>query len=136
MKTFISLGVGVNSTAILALIKQGKLVYENPVVVFADTGAERPETYDYLKYLKTVSPIPIQVIQSKEGSLRDYCLKRKCLPQRHMRWCSDRWKQKPLNAFKKERLEADEDWKWIIGIDFDEQQRIGRWRINGYTLVV
>lgn len=97
MKYFINLGCGVNSTAILALIAQGELNYENPLVVFADTGAEKPETYAYLDYLKTVSPLPINVVRSKEGSLVDYCEKKVILPQRFARWCSDRWKHKPLN---------------------------------------
>ncbi len=42
--TVINIGGGVNSTAILALIKLGKLSYENPRAMFADTGAEKPET--------------------------------------------------------------------------------------------
>jgi hypothetical protein len=128
METFISIGAGVNSTAILALIKLGKLRYENPIAVFADTGAEKPETYEYLQYLQTVSPIPIQTTTGKEGSLWEYCKERKILPMRHLRWCSDRWKQKPLENFRKANLNDGEDFKTVIGIDYGEQNRIRKWK--------
>jgi hypothetical protein len=128
VRTFISIGAGVNSTAILALIKLGKLQYENPIAMFADTGGEKPETYEYLAYLQTVSPLPIQIIKGKEGSLWEYCKERKILPMRHLRWCSDRWKQKPLTNFRKANLDNREEFITIMGIDYGEKHRINRWK--------
>ena len=122
MKTYINFGGGVNSTAIIALIKMKKLNYDNCEAIFADTGAERSDTYDYIEYIKTVSPIPIITVKSKEGSLKDYCKEKKILPMRLLRWCSQRWKHKPLEDYK------EEGSKTIIGIDFGEAKRAARWR--------
>jgi 3'-phosphoadenosine 5'-phosphosulfate sulfotransferase (PAPS reductase)/FAD synthetase len=51
MKQYIfSWGGGVNSTAILAMIKLGmlpELTKDNTHIVFADTGAEMPYTYEH-----------------------------------------------------------------------------------------
>jgi len=128
-KEFINCGLGVNSTAILALIKLGKLKYENPYCVFADVGAEKPETYEYLEYLKKVSPLPIFIVKAKEkkGNLYEYCKKNEILPQRFMRWCTHRWKRKPLEDFRKGNLEKNENYKIIIGIAYDEKHRATRW---------
>ena len=137
MKTFLNMGLGVNSTAILALIKLGRLKYENPIAIFADVGAEKPETYEYLKYLKKVSPVKINVVTAtneKEGSLLDYCRNKKILPQRFMRWCTHRWKRNPVEKFRKSKLkEGEDDYKIIIGIAYDEQKRALRWMNDKYT---
>ena len=126
----INLGLGVNSTAILALIKLNKLKLSNPICVFADVGAEKKETYEYLEFLKKVSPLPINIVKSDEkaGSLLDYCKKNEILPQRFMRWCTDRWKRKPLEVFRKSIVKkGDEDFKIVIGIAEDEKKRARRW---------
>ncbi len=129
MKTIINLGLGVNSTAILALIKLGELKYEDAYAVFADVGAEKRETYEYLKFLKKVSPLSINVVVSKEkaGNLYQYCKKNDILPQRFMRWCTDRWKRKPLEKFRKGIVKKGEDFKVVIGIAYDEKKRALRW---------
>ena len=125
----INLGLGVNSTAILALIKLNKLKLSNPICVFADVGAEKKETYEYLEFLKKVSPLPINIVKSDEkaGSLLDYCKKNEILPQRFMRWCTDRWKRKPLEKFRKSITGESEDYKIVIGIAYDESHRAKRW---------
>ena len=136
MKTFISLGLGVNSTAILALIKLGRLKYEKPYCVFADVGAEKPETYEYLKYLEKVSPLKVVVVRAtneKEGNLYEYCKKKKILPQRYMRWCTHRWKRKPVDKFRKGKLNKNEDFKVIIGIAYDEKHRAMRWMNDSHS---
>ena len=129
MKTIINLGIGVNSTAILSLIKLGRLKFENPICVFADVGAEKKETYEYLNFLKKVSPLKIHIVKAKEkkGNLYEYCKKNEILPQRFMRWCTDRWKRKPLEDFRKKILKKDEDFKMVIGIAYDEKKRALRW---------
>lgn len=127
MKTFINLGIGVNSTAILALMESGRLSYENPVAMFADTGAEKPETYEYLDYLSGVLGFKIHIAKSSEGSLWDYCERKAILPMRRLRWCSDRWKKIPLNKMRKSMLGEGEKHKVVIGIDYGEQGRVRRW---------
>ena len=45
--TFLSFGAGVQTTAMLIMLAQGKIHAD--AVIFADTGAEHPETYDYIE---------------------------------------------------------------------------------------
>jgi len=120
----LSYGGGVNSTALLAMIKLGALSGVD-CAVFADTGAEKQATYDYLDYIKDKSPIPIITVKSKEGSLWDYCEQRRILPMRFMRWCTDRWKKKPLsNWIKNSEVKITSQ---LIGIDYGEKSRLARW---------
>lgn len=119
----LSYGGGVNSTAILALIKDGKITGVE-CAVFADTGAEKASTYEYLDYISKRSPIPIEVVKSKEGPLWDYCKERNILPMRFMRWCTDRWKKRPISEWSKQK----EITKELIGIDAGETKRAARWQ--------
>lgn len=123
---FLNFGCGVNSVSIVALMVAGKV---KPVdyIVFADTGAEKQETYEYLEYFKTVCPYPIEVVQSKEGSLLDYCRKKVCLPSIYPRWCTDRWKKKPLEKFRRSKCDEEQE-VFLIGIAQDESKRAQAWR--------
>ena len=123
-KIVINYGGGVNSTAILSLLCQKKLDYKNVSIVFADTGAEKPETYIYIEYIKPLLKkygYSLITVKSKEGSLYDYCKTKNILPMRMLRLCTDRWKRKPIDKYNK-------DGKRVIGIDFGEQKRALRYR--------
>jgi len=115
--------------AILAAVKL-KLLPKPDYILFADTGGEKAETYEYMEYFKTVCPFPITIAHSKEGSLLDYCEKNDILPQRFMRWCTDRWKRKPMDDYRKENGFKDGDLIWI-GIAKDEEARAHRWKNDG-----
>ena len=122
MKTIVNYGGGVNSTAILALMCKGELDYDNPLILFSDTGAEKPQTYEYIEYIKPKLKeygFEITTVKSKEGSLYDYCKDKIILPMRRLRWCTDRWKAKPLEQF---------EGKKVIGIDYGEKHRASRWK--------
>ena len=55
--TYLSLGAGVQSSALLVLANQGKV--ERPsVAIFADTGDEPQYVYDYLEVLEAWSGSP------------------------------------------------------------------------------
>lgn len=71
--TVLSLGAGVQSTAMLIMSNLG--LYDCPradVAIFADTGDEPQYVYDHLKKLREWSRIPIQVVSS--GRLSDEML--------------------------------------------------------------
>ena len=124
VKTYINYGGGVNSTAILSLMCKKKLIYENPIITLADTGAERPETYEYLPYIQEKLKkygFKIRIVKSKEGTLTDYCKNKFILPMRRLRGCTDRWKRKPLEQNVKEGDLT------IIGIDYGERKRTWKW---------
>lgn len=122
MKTILSYGAGVNSTAIMALVLQGKLDYDGFEVVFCDTGSEKPETYCYLEYIQKQVPWKIRILKPNvEGctSIEEYCLKWRIVPLRFMRWCTDKFKIRPFRKYTKEIGE----FKHIIGIDYGEKHR-------------
>ena len=124
MTHVISMGAGVQTTALL-LMNPKKYDY----IIFADTGDEKAETYYYIeKYLKPFAKkhgVPwITVRHNKGYSLMDWCLKRKILPIRTRRWCTQDFKIKPINRFirklgatKKNPVTTD------IGISLDESHR-------------
>ncbi len=112
----LSYGAGVNSTAILALIKLGRVEMPDRII-FCDTGAERPETMCYLKYIQDIFPQIETVKNEKYGSLIKYCQQYRIFPCRQFRWCTDKFKIQP---FKK----ATEEHIKILGIDLGEMHRI------------
>src|SRR6266702_1795771 len=63
---------------------------------FCDTGAELPETYDYLKRLAAFLGKPITYLNS--GKTFDHWLSvyRGMLPSPQMRWCTRKMKIEPL----------------------------------------
>ena len=123
IKTILSFGAGVNSTAIVAL----GLLKELPMpdyIVFSDTGAEWPYTYKYMNYLEGKG---IKIIYltggNKEMTLIEYCQMKNFIPSRMNRWCTDYWKITPVNRF---RQALGMDTKMIIGIDAGEAHRAER----------
>ena len=83
----VAFGGGVDSTAmVLGLIEKNQPI---DLILFADTGAERPSTYEHIakfsEWLKSKNYPEITIVKNKnkEGeivTLEDDCIKRKCLP--------------------------------------------------------
>jgi 3'-phosphoadenosine 5'-phosphosulfate sulfotransferase (PAPS reductase)/FAD synthetase len=96
----LSYGGGVNSFALLLLLlKRRKKLDE---VVFADTGAELPETYRHLRYARKVlkeKNIPFTEVSSKNGSLYDTCRRRKVIPSVFWRWSTRDYKITPIYSY-------------------------------------
>ena len=120
MKTILSYGGGVNSTAIIALSLQGKLPLPD-YIVFSDTGAEWPHTYKYMDYLENKGIRIIYITGGTKGAtLIEWCKEKGFIPSRMNRWCTDYWKIQPIRRFAKS---LDEDFEMIIGIDAGEAHR-------------
>lgn len=66
---------------------------------FCDTGAELPETYEYLSRLETVLGKPIVRINAERGFDHWFEVFRGTLPSPQMRWCTKNMKIKPLEAW-------------------------------------
>ncbi len=64
----VSLGVGVQSSAMLLMAMTGHIKPKPEVAIFADPGWESESTYNYLSYLKKISTIPI--IVTNNGNIR------------------------------------------------------------------
>lgn len=124
MTSVISYGAGTNSTAMLVgLHERG----ERPdLILFADTGGERPETY---VHRDTVSDwcervgFPRIVTVSEGKSLESDCLNRAALPgiAYGFKSCSDHYKIRPQKRWLKENGVAA-PWFWV-GIDAGEVHR-------------
>jgi len=136
-KYIISWGGGVNSTGIIAMMKLGLLpefTKENSYIVFADTGAEMPYTYEHTNRclspmardgwnVKTVCPhrTPDYYTSGfQNNTLIEYCLEKTVMPSRVNRWCTMEYKSKPIRTF---RDELEEDTILVLGIGADEKHR-------------
>jgi 3'-phosphoadenosine 5'-phosphosulfate sulfotransferase (PAPS reductase)/FAD synthetase len=87
---------------------------------FCDTGAELPETYDYLNKLEVVLGKPIARLNSDRGFDHWFEVFRGALPSPQMRWCTRQMKIKPLEAWL-----GDDPATSYVAIRADERNRKG-----------
>ena len=87
---------------------------------FCDTGAELPETYEYLNKLEAVLGKPIARLNSDKGFDHWFEVFRGALPSPQMRWCTKNMKIKPLEAWL-----GDSPAISYVGIRADENNRKG-----------
>ena len=137
----VAYGAGTNSTALLVNYTERGIIPD--LILFADTGSERPETYDYLKMFSgwLVSNGMPEIITVKTHLLPLYenCIKNNELPSvvYGRKSCSDKWKTQPLNRFMRSQgyVKAIK----AIGIDADESHRAGesllKWIDHIYPLL-
>ncbi len=121
----LSLGAGVNSTALLVLKALGKTDFD--VALFANTGAEHPETYRYLT--EVIKPFcennGISLIEIKrEGeSLYDWAFSRKIVPSRRFRDCTEKFKIRVLRKYVTQNFPDADKIEFLVGIDAGESHR-------------
>jgi 3'-phosphoadenosine 5'-phosphosulfate sulfotransferase (PAPS reductase)/FAD synthetase len=66
---------------------------------FCDTGAELPETYDYLDRLETALGKRIERLNARKGFDHWFEVYRGALPSPQMRWCTKKMKIEPLEEW-------------------------------------
>lgn len=66
---------------------------------FCDTGAELPETYDYLDKLETALGKQITRLNARKGFDHWFNVYRGALPSPQMRWCTKKMKIEPLEEW-------------------------------------
>ena len=127
MKQVVSFGGGTNSTAMLIEMHlRGEQV---DAVVFADTGAERPDTYQHVKlfsgWLVNHGYPAIDIVRNDgmHGTLESECLTNRRLPSAAYGFasCSDKYKRRPFQKWLKRH-----GWNDVIvciGFDADEPKR-------------
>ena len=71
MKHYLSLGAGVQSSAMALMAKHEEITPMPDAAIFSDTGCEPAEVYDYLEYLEDELPFPIHKVSFKDGLLED-----------------------------------------------------------------
>jgi hypothetical protein len=112
---YLSFGAGVNSTALMVLLRREGIEFE---AIFADTGSEWPETYQHINWLQSHG-WPITIIPGMRDGLYlyDYAWQHTFLPSRHFRWCTHWHKMDPIYSF------AKPPGTMILGIDAGEKHR-------------
>ena len=124
----VSYGGGTNSTAMLiGLHERG----ERPdLILFADTGGEKPHTYDHVRAVSEWGlsrGFPEIVTVRKHGiTLEQDCLNRRALPSiaYGFKSCSDHFKFRPQKAYLREH--GIKPSHMLIGFDADESHRARR----------
>jgi len=94
------------------------------VAVFADTGAELPETYAYLdvatRYLNEHG-IELKTVRSRNGTLYDTCKRRSVIPSKIWRWSTRDYKITPIHRYYRSLGTHITEY---LGIAYDEVERI------------
>lgn len=134
MVTVASWGGGVNSTAmILEWLARKEPLH---LVLFADTGGEKPETYAYRERFAVLMrkhsvPFYTVIANLKDPTLEAECLRSSSLPSIAYGYkrCSLKWKRGPQDVFCNNWDVAIEAWKRgekvtkLIGFDAGERRR-------------
>ena len=142
----VSYGGGTNSTALL--IECVKRNIKIDLVLFADTGGERPHTYKYVEVfsewlVKNGMPEIITVKKAGNGeTLEEECLRMNTLPPIVFGYktCSQKYKGQPQDKFMNNWQPAKDIWKngeqitKLIGYDIDESHRIKNYDDKKYKV--
>jgi len=87
---------------------------------FCDTGAELPETYEYLTRLEIILGQPIARLNAQRGFDHWFAVFRGVLPSPQMRWCTKNMKIKPIEDWI-----GDDPAVSYVAIRADESNRKG-----------
>lgn len=124
----LSFGAGVDSTAIIVYHLYVRSL-DIDHVVFADAGAEFPETYDNVELIKTLceeAGIPFHIVKKGGETILEWCLRLGIVPVMaggaHV--CSQKFKGDVIQAWAK--LNKFENPVYLIGIEADEGHRLRR----------
>lgn len=120
---YLSYGGGVNSTALMLWLLDQGLDFE---AVYADHGADWPETREYVSRLRERG-YPITVLNTRRDglSLYDYYARYNMIPVRFMRHCTEHFKVRPLLAYQQNPCVV------YLGIDAGEGHRAKPSRAEG-----
>jgi len=136
MKTpcVVAFGGGTNSAAMLIEMQKRGVVPD--LILFADTGGELPETYEFVdtfsKWLVERQMPEIQTVKYKKETLEENCLRQKMLPSLAygFKGCSQKYKIQPQDKFCNNWEASKEAWKAggkvlkLIGYDAGESHRV------------
>lgn len=135
----LAFGGGVDSTAILCGWVENRYVDVDPidVILFADTGGEKPHTYEHIARMNDWLPrhgLPAVTVVRKGGraeTLEENCLRMNMLPSiaYGYKGCSHKYKIEPQEKYLNNHPQARAVWKSgrkvnkLIGYGFSETKR-------------
>lgn len=115
MKNYLSFGGGVNSVALYLYLLDQKIEFE---AVFVDHGTDWPETYEYVDMFKKKYPLTVlKPFVTGYDNLYEYCLHYSIVPSFMFRWCTDKFKIKPIYKY------VETPCFMMLGIDAGEAKR-------------
>lgn len=117
MRRICGISGGKDSSA-LAVYLRGRV--SDMEYFFCDTGAELPETYEYLTRLEVILGQPIVRLNSQRGFDHWFQVFQGTLPSPQMRWCTRNMKIKPI-----EEWIGEEPAVSYVAIRADESNRKG-----------
>lgn len=137
----VAFGGGLNSTAMLIIMRRLCIVPD--LILFADTGGEKPETYLHINRMSVWCVghgFPAIEVVGLKKSLEQDCLNRSALPSIAYRFksCSQRWKLEPQDKFLNNWEPAKIAWKnggkvtKYIGFDAGEPHRAKNYEDKKY----
>lgn len=127
MAIVIGLSAGKDSTAVALLFREVFPELINSVhFIFADTGSELPETYEYLNRIEKEMGIEIKHIVSRMGTLETIINKNgNFLPSPLSRYCTRLSKIQPFREYMDELCKTHDVVYNLVGIRADEPDRKG-----------
>lgn len=127
----LSFGAGRQTVAMLFELTPLFRRNKNAWVVFADTGGEHQETYDYLNdyvipYCKTHEIQFVRVYNKYGKDLYQYCFDKRIVPSMKYRDCTSKFKIAPIRKFISKELKITRTHPCYIflGISDDEADRM------------
>ena len=162
--TYLSLGAGVQSSAMLVLACSTDLVPTPDAVIFADTGDEPPWVYEYVEVLREwAAKYGVEIHKAQKGVLSQWVIDRQKQGERFVsvplytkgdtgeregmlrRQCTREFKVEPIIQKVREilgyapRQRVKEKVRCMLGITIDEAQRMKpswhKWVTNTFPLV-
>jgi hypothetical protein len=162
--TYLSLGAGVQSSALLVLACTDDRVPKPDVAIFADTGDEPPWVYEYVKTLADwAKPYGVEVVTAQKGVLSEWVIDRQKQGKRFVtvpiytaspdgsregmlrRQCTREFKVDPITNKVREllgykpRQRVKHKARAMLGITIDEAQRMKpswhKWITNCWPLI-
>ncbi len=136
MKRILSFGGGLQTTALAIMVAKGELKVDE--VVFADTGAEKPETYwymdNYIKPMLDISVVRSHLPSYSFGDMYAHYWRLAAIPSVIQRRCTDHFKLRPINKYYK-----GQEVEMLIGFSLDEAHRARKkrtlWAKESYPLI-
>jgi 3'-phosphoadenosine 5'-phosphosulfate sulfotransferase (PAPS reductase)/FAD synthetase len=116
----VSVSGGKDSTATVLALREADIPAR---YVFADTGWEAPQTYDYLATLERLLGIVIARVGHPGGMLA-LADKKAGFPSRQRRWCTEKLKADPIKTHLARLAdEVDGDTVSVVGIRAEESEK-------------
>ena len=117
MKYLVSLSGGKDSTACL-LWALGTLPKEDIIPYYIDTKWEHDAIYEYLDYLE--NNLDVKIIRLESEGMEALSKRKKMMPNRVMRFCTENLKVKPAVEFYKTFQDKGINFINIVGVRRDE----------------